>query len=140
MHKRGHPKQSVEIYYEWIRLLPDSTSWELLDAYNPWAERRGWRGRSLHKGVLMQRPPTLGTMIKLAKERLGFSRRETLQHLAWLFSWGRFVTVDGMTYEECKAMRGGCDRRIRSAPAVHGGLLDAKIGDRILRIDAEQLR
>ena len=51
----------------------------------------------------MQRPPTLGTMIRLAKERLGYSRRETLEHLAWLFSWGRFVTVDGLTYEQYKA-------------------------------------
>ena len=102
MHKRGHPKEFEEVF-EWLRLLPDSTPWELVDTYNPWAERRGWKGRRYHEEVLMQRPPTLGTMIRLAKERLGYSRRETLEHLAWLFSWGRFVTVDGLTYEQYKA-------------------------------------
>jgi hypothetical protein len=110
--KKENKLQGFECVKLWLGRLPDSTAIGLINPYHPRTKDLGYLTREFLEQVLMRRPPTLGAAIKLAAERLDYSVRiggdpktDTVGYLAWLFTWGDFIKIDDMTFEDYKAFR-----------------------------------
>jgi hypothetical protein len=74
-----------------------ASTFALVSSVNPW--RPATPGHKLWVQVLSQNPGTIGNVLAMAQERLGFKPRETQGHLRWLHTWGgSYMVVDGQRY------------------------------------------
>jgi hypothetical protein len=73
------------------------SKFQVISTHNPW--RRKALGWNLFEYVLRKHPDetTVGQIIKDAKD-IGYDPHNTMRHLRWLYTWGDFITIDGVRY------------------------------------------
>jgi hypothetical protein len=67
---------------------------------NPW--HAGKAGHTFYTAVLAKGPATVQAAITLGAT-VGFTKANVLGHLAWLYTWGPFVTINGNTWAQAQA-------------------------------------
>ena len=95
----AHPEGEHNEAYKKCPSFPLNVKIRLTCKINPW--RRHSPGRRFFDEVLIaKQPATVGQAIEYAVD-IGYTARQAMNHLRWLFTWGgAYLRVNGKLYED----------------------------------------